>query len=269
MASNGPSNTNRAGEPPRPVCLLTDFGTSDPYVGLMKAVIQEKPPYPPVIDLTHEVPPQNETAAAFLLEYCYPDLPADAVVLLVVDPMVGTDRRIVAYETEDGPVVVAPDRGLVDGLPIDRAVDVEQPPGDRDEVSSTFHGRDWFAPTARQLSLGTPLIKLGTALELSDSASLVPKPSVQSNRVDGEVVYVDRFGNLITNIPAGEFRDRDNGVVKVGKHQIDRFVDCYGNHQGTVALVGSFQRMEIAVSGGSASDQLDAQAGDSVTLISG
>lgn len=250
----------------RPVCLLTDFGTRDPYVGLMKSVIQSNSPFPPVIDLTHEVPPQDESAAAFLLEYCYPDLPDEAVVLLVVDPMVGTERNIVAVQTSEGRTIVAPDRGLVDGLSINRAVVVEDPPGRTDTTSSTFHGRDIFAPVARHLSLGGELVKLGTEIDYGGGEPLVPEPEIENGLISGRIVYIDHFGNLVTNIKENVLTEPDTINIQVGDETIRTFEDTYGKNEGLVGLISSFERLEIALPGGSAQKKLGVSTGDEVVV---
>jgi len=232
----------------------------------MKSVIWRESPYPPIIDLTHQVPPQNEVNAAFLLNYCFDDLPEQAVLLLVVDPMVGTDRKILSVETTSGRYIVAPDRGLIDGISVERAVSVENHPYDRNKHSTTFHGRDWFAPVGRFLSLGHSMDELGPLIEYESSGSLIPEPDVEPNCIRGEIVHIDHFGNLITNIAPSQIPSGTPKYILINGEQIESFTRTYGNHSGLVGLVGSFERLEIARPGGSAAAVLEADYGTEVEL---
>ncbi len=259
---------------PAPVFLLTDFGTRDPYVGLMKAVLIQEPPRPDVVDLTHEVPPQDELSAAFLLEYALPDLPPGSVVLLVVDPGVGTDRDSLAVGLDRGKRVVAPDTGMIDGLEWQRAVRLRNTDLYRDTGVSTFHGRDRFAPAGRHLSLGGDLDELGPEVDRTPRGSPIPEPDRQGDRLIGRIVYVDRFGNLITNLTPdclpepGLPHDGANRSVtlQVGDHTVRGIRKTYGRHEEPIALVGSFERIELAVPGGSAHRRLSAGPGDTVEM---
>ena len=253
---------------PFPVVLLTDFGTQDPYVGQMKSVLQWESPYPPIIDLSHDVPSQDETAAAFLLEYSIEYCPPNSILLLVVDPFVGTERDIIAAETTQDRVVVAPDRHLIDGLDFTKVHRVLQPnvPGLKQE-SDTFHGRDWFAPAGRILALGGTLEDLGPLIDYQSRNSRVPEPEKKDSEIVGEVVYVDRFGNLITNIP-GEMVDKPNEWrVRIGDSTIEEYRQTYGKGNLPIFLEGSFKRYEIAVTGGNARKRLSVDPGDRVRFI--
>lgn len=252
-------------EAPKPVVLLTDFGTKDPYVGQMKSQLLCEPPYPPVIDLTHEVPAQNETVAAFFLEYSLPHLPADSVVLLVVDPFVGTKRNIIAAKTSTGPIVISPDRGFIDGISF-KTVHLVKSPVDG-EISQTFHGRDWFAPAGRRLALGESLESLGPKIDYSPDGSLVPKPVREEGKISGEIVHIDRFGNLITNIPSDFTEDTDRWHVSMAGKKIELFVDTYGKWDEPVVLVGSYNYYEISLPRGSAENHFNAGYGDSVQFL--
>lgn len=258
-------------ECPRPVFLMTDFGKSDPYVGLMKAVLLEGVPAPGIVDLTHEIPPQDEANAAFLLEYVVPDLPAGSVLLLVVDPEVGTDRDIVAVETEESVIVVAPETGLTEGLSRRRARRVTNEELARSNVSSTFHGRDWFAPVGRYLSHGGSFEDLGPVVRESPRPRPVPEPRVDEDRIEGTVVHVDHFGNLVTNIPVGVLEDQwsdwpGDTDVQIAGRTLGETVSTYAEAEGPTALVGSFEHLEVAIPGGSAADRLDAGTGIDVTV---
>lgn len=247
----------------RPVHLLTDFGTEDPYVGLMKSVLLNQPPYPPVVDLTHQISPQDESEAAFLLQYVVPDLPSNSIILLVVDPKVGTERDLLAVKLKAGPTVVAPDRGLTEHLEWETARLVDASNLYRDQGVSTFHGRDRFAPVGRYLATGGSLRTLGSTVERDSERRLLPDPTVRNQFVDGQIVYVDRFGNLITNIPA-DYVD-ESGTVEVNGNTLP-IVETYGGGEEAVGLVGSFKRLEIAWVDGSANEELAVGRGSQVVL---
>ncbi|MFB6346528.1 MAG: S-adenosyl-l-methionine hydroxide adenosyltransferase family protein [bacterium] len=261
-------------EEPVPVCLLTDFGTDDPYVGIMKSIIQSSAPYPPTIDLTHEVPPQDERTAAFLLEYALPSTPTNAVVLVVVDPGVGTGRDIIAVETASGRTVVAPDTGLADGLDWDRARRVTNEDLARERISSTFHGRDWFAPVGRFLSLGGNLERLGPQKDGPASDGLIPDPDNSAEEFSGEIVHVDRFGNLITNIKSERLRkefgetltENSRLFIRVAERRIEGIASTYGDADSLTGIIGSYDRLEVAMPGGSARDELGIGRGEPVTV---
>ncbi len=180
------------------IALLTDFGTTDTFVGVVKAVLLSQAPGAPLIDLTHDVPPGDVAAAALRLWQAGPWLPEGSVILAVVDPGVGTSRRAVAVSAGRFSCV-GPDNGiftfLLAGEPRAAAVEIDVPPS----AGSTFHGRDVFAPAAARLSAGAPLRRLGRAV--SDLVRL-PYPSLAATRqaFRGEVLMVDRFGNLVTSI---------------------------------------------------------------------
>lgn len=254
---------------PEPIFLVTDFGTTDPYVGLMKSVIYQQKPYPPITDLTHHIPPQNEQIAAFLLEYCLNDLPTGSIVLVVVDPGVGTDRNILVLETTRSIKVVCPDTGIADGLSWNKVVrlDTEFHPN---RASDTFHGKDFFAPAGRALSHGTPLTELGPEVERTSSESPVPTPEKDKNSVQGEVIYSDHFGNLITNIRSRDLppgvKNLDNLRVYGEDFEIEKLSETYADGNGLTALIGSFDRVELAIPGGSADNSLKDGIGLSVTV---
>lgn len=258
-------------ETPRPVFLMTDFGESDPYVGLMKAVLLEGAPTPNIVDLTHEIPPQDETNATFLLEYVVPDLPAGSVVLLVVDPEVGTERDIIAVETEESVTVVAPDTGLTEGLNWRRARLVTNDELSRATVSSTFHGRDWFAPVGRYLSRRGSFEELGPETEKNPDSYPLPEPTVGEDEIRGTVVHEDHFGNLVTNIERERLENhwsnwRNRVEVQLEDRRIQEVAPTYEEACGPAALVGSFERLEVAVPGGSAADRFDTGTGTEVVV---
>ncbi|MGM0380574.1 MAG: SAM hydrolase/SAM-dependent halogenase family protein [bacterium] len=251
---------------PGPVFLLSDFGLQDPYVGLMKGRIINREPAPRVVDLTHQVEHGNELAAAFLLEYSCPHLPEEAVVLAVVDPEVGSDRKIIAVKTVSGRYVVAPDTGLADGLDWEKAVYVENKKVFRNSDCDTFHGRDRFAPVARFLSQGGELGFLGSSVKNTERRSIVPEPVWNEGKTRGEIIYCDHFGNCITNFKRDDVPEDPLFVVQ-GK-KLTQMAGTYEKLAGPGIVFGSFNRAEIAVSRGSAAEELKLKPGMKVEIKS-
>ena len=257
---------------PHLITLLTDFGLSDVYVGVMKGVIAQVNPGVRVIDLSHEVSPQDVSAARFCLMNAYPYFPPGTVHVAVVDPGVGSTRRAIAVELEDG-FLVGPDNGLFGGvLSRHRAIAAVELTNTKfwrsGQLSSTFHGRDLFASVAAHLASGLELQALGTAIDLQGLVQL-PMLSYRSegNRVWGLVQYCDRFGNLITNIP-GSVVEGKTWVVMVGEQEIVG-VSSYSDRPSgdLVALAGSHSWVEVAVNGGSAQACLQLVYGDEVEVL--
>ena len=239
---------------PTRITLLTDFETRDGYVGAMKGVFASLAPDALVDDIGHDVPPGDVEAAAWALGAYWNRYPAGTVHVVVVDPGVGTKRDAIAIEV-DGRFMVAPDNGVVawalreaDGDAV--VVELERPA----DISSTFHGRDLFAPVAARLANGEPLSAVGTP-----KPGIVrlpwPEPVQHARGVDGVVVHVDRFGNLITNLPA-EMVSGDC-TIRVGIMEVDVH-RTYGDVPSgdLVAHVGSRGLIEIAVRDGRAAERL-------------
>ncbi|HEY9750564.1 MAG TPA: SAM-dependent chlorinase/fluorinase [Allocoleopsis sp.] len=254
------------------VTLLTDFGLSDIYVGVMKGVMAQVNPGVRVIDLTHEVPPQDIGAARFCLMNAYPYFPPGTVHVAVVDPGVGGARRAIAIELEDG-FLVGPDNGLFGGVLSQHraiaAVELTNAEFWRSgQLSSTFHGRDLFAPVAAHLASGVALQALGVAIDLASLVQLpIPGYRSEGNRVWGSVQYCDRFGNLITNIPGGAVEGQAWAIV-VGEREIAGVLSYSDRDPGVLlALVGSHGWVEVAVKEGSAEAQLQLQVGDVVEVL--
>lgn len=232
------------------ITFLTDYGTADSYVGEVKGVLAALAPGVQVVDLTHHVTPGDVRAGHFLFSQIWPRFPAGTIHLAVVDPGVGTHRLAVALRAA-GHLFVGPDNGLL--LPAAQSKAAEGvvlpvPSG----ASPTFHGRDLFAPAAAALALGTALQSLGTPL----SAPLVTldgvQPHYEGKSVVGEVIYVDRFGNLITNLTAAEVPPY--ATIEIEESSLGPLCTTFGDvAAGTaIAYLGSGGRIEIAVRGGSA-----------------
>ena len=220
------------------VTLTTDFGTADPYVGAMKGVILSINPHVSIVDISHEVRPQSILEGAFVIGNSHEFFPEGTIHVVVVDPGVGTPRIPLLLATPSA-TFVAPDNGVLTRVikkgfrrPPEVAGDcrVAVPEGYAayhltsqqfwlHPVSSTFHGRDIFAPVAAHLSLGVSAHLLG---EEVDHLAWLPQqePISDGDRLTGQVVHVDRFGNLITNIPAGELSRRNDLIIEVKGHRI-------------------------------------------------
>ena len=269
---------------PSPLIILTtDFGTSDPYVGLVKGVVLGINPNITLVDVTHEIAPQNVLQGAFLLGNSYGFFPAHSIHLAVVDPGVGTARRPVLLDTPQGRFI-GPDNGilsyvlLANGQPAPTKVgQVALPPQCRAyhltnprfwlrPLSSTFHGRDLFGPVAAHLSLGVSPRELGE--EISSLICLpVATPEWDDSRVLGRVVHIDRFGNLVTDLRASLFQDNERVMVQVGGREIQGLSAGYAEGREILALIGSCNTLEVAVKNGSAVARLGSRIGDAVTVV--
>jgi S-adenosyl-L-methionine hydrolase (adenosine-forming) len=260
---------------PRPViALLTDFGTHDHYAGSMKGVALGICPDLTLVDITHEVPPHDVLAGALALAACFRDFPSGTIFLVVVDPGVGSSRRGIAADAGEYRFV-APDNGVLtlalEAAPARKIVELTERRYARPTVSRTFEGRDRFAPAAAWLARGIELSALGRpagAIHRLD----VPRPAIAPDRLSGEVIRVDRFGNLITNIDRKIFDTLAEGgalEIRVGAHAVVRVVSTYADvGAGEVcALFGSSDHLEVAVNGSSAASQLDVGRGAPVHIV--
>jgi S-adenosylmethionine hydrolase len=249
------------------IVLLTDFGRTDAYAGVLHGVIAAVDPLVRVVDLTHDVPPQDVRAGAFLLLTAYRDFPPGTVFLAVVDPGVGSERAILAVRAADY-LFVGPDNGLLrwaveDAGGADEAVRVESVAHRRPRVSNTFHGRDIMAPAAAHLSAGVALRDLGPPAGGLAGAPL-PRPLPGPQGLSGEVLHVDRFGNCITNFPPlpGDVRLAGRRARRAGTYAAGA-----SDHPGEpVTLLGSAGFLEVALPGGSAAAALGVAPGASAIL---
>lgn len=258
----------------RPViALLTDFGTRDHYAGTMKGVALGICPDATLVDVTHDIPPHDVLGGALELAASYKYFPSGTIFLAVVDPGVGSQRRAIAAESA-GYRFVAPDNGVLTlalrESPPKRVVELTERRYARPTVSRTFEGRDRFAPAAAWLAKGVELSALGRPLT-SWHVLPVPEPAIESDRVTGEVLRVDRFGNLVTNVDRRAFeRLAAVGAIEIsaGTHAVEKVVATYAEvEQGAVcALFGSTDHLEIAVSGGNAAERLGLARGAPITI---
>ncbi len=252
------------------ITLLTDFGTRDGYVGVMKGVISAIHPLATLDDVSHDVAPGNIRGAALALSRYWKVYPEGTVHLAVVDPGVGTERRALAIEA-DRRFLVLPDNGLVTPILDEalqwRATSLEDPRFIRRGGSRTFHGRDVFAPAAGYLARGVHISLLGPRVE--DPFRLEePVPVEEEGGIVGEVISADRFGNLITNVP-GERLSGARGVELAGRRL--SVVRTYGEAAPLqpVALVNSDGRLEVAARDGSALEVLGVGIGAPVRVLPG
>ena len=268
------------------ITLLTDFGNADAYVGVMKGVILGIDPSATVVDLTHDVPPQDILQGAFLLGTAWQAFPAGTIHVAVVDPGVGTDRRALLVQG-GGHTFLAPDNGLLSFvLPRDEGKgDPFQPyTGQvpkgytahsltnqrywRHPVSTTFHGRDIFAPVAAHLSTGVPADELGEGVTTLVRLA-VTEPRWNREELAGLVMHIDRFGNVVTSIPEALTNGGQVLTIELGGQSIQGLVATYGAGVGLVALIGSNGYLEIAVRDGRAAQLLGVKVGDEVRVRRG
>jgi S-adenosylmethionine hydrolase len=256
------------------VALLTDFGTVDHYVGAMKGVLLGICPDATLVDLTHDIPPHDVLTAALELAATCRYFPPATIFLVVVDPGVGSGRRGVALEAGDYRFV-APDNGVLTcvlgDLKAKRSVELTERRYARPTVSRTFEGRDRFAPAAGWLAKGVDLAALGRPLATLTRLD-VPSPRVATECLAGEVMRVDRFGNLVTNIDRRtfeQFRGSAGIRVEAGPHSVERLVSTYADAPpGAVcALFGSTDHLEIACNGASAHARLALGRGAEVRVL--
>ncbi len=256
------------------ISLMTDFGIKDGNVGVMKGVIWNICPQAQISDLSHMVGPQNIPEAALILFRSAPYFPKDSIHVVVVDPGVGTTRRPMAARIGDQ-LYVGPDNGTITML-LERAEAAKQPcefvrldnPQYRlPEVSHVFHGRDIFAPAAGHLAAGVPFNALGASF--ADPVRLdLPKPVTTPHGLRGEVIHIDHFGNVASNIRiehlAAVLPYKDKVIVRIGSAEVHGLVDTFGERPAgdLVALLGSTGHLIVSVVNGSAAQKLGAKVGD-------
>jgi len=261
---------------PPPIVLLTDFGFRDSYVGVMKGVIRNICRHADVIDLSHNIVPQDVAEAAFVLAASYRYFPADTIFTCVVDPGVGTDRAVLCLEANEQ-VFLAPDNGLLSVIaegsaePTIHRVTAEE--YFLKDGSTTFHGRDIFAPVAAHLAEGMEADKLGPRVRNMERLQLPNPVRTADGSLRGEIIYIDQFGNLITNIRDATIertfsRGREGLEVRVKRRSTSGLARAYADSpEGElVALIGSSGYLEVAVNKGSAAQLLGCERGDSVTV---
>ena len=250
------------------VAFLSDFGTRDHYAGTLKAVVLGLCPDANLVDIGHEIPAHDVLAGALELAACYKYFPSGTIFLVVVDPGVGSSRRGIAADCGDYKFV-APDNGVLSAVfretPPKKVVELTERKYARPTVSRTFEGRDRFAPAAGWLAKGVALVSMGKSITNYHVIDL-PSPEVAADHITGEVVRVDRFGNLITNIDRKTLEQFAGGrpiAVTLADRDIPRIVATYAEAPAgeLCALFGSTDHLEIAVNAGDAARELGLSRG--------
>lgn len=256
------------------ITLITDFGIRDGYVGAMKGVILKINPQVRLVDITHEVSPQDIFEAGFILKNSYRYFPDGSIHLVVVDPGVGSKRRAILVEAGDH-FFIGPDNGVFTFIyeleRIKKIVELTNKKYFLPHISNTFHGRDIFAPAAAYLSKGIPLEDLGEIC--NDVVRFdIPEPETERGIIKGVILHVDRFGNLISNIPEVLFRE----LVGKGMHEISIGGEVLGDIKGSysevkeeqaLALFGSSGYLEISVRGQDAREKLKVNKGSEIKVV--
>ncbi len=260
------------------ISLMTDFGIKDGNVGVMKGVIWGIAPHAQISDLSHMIQPQNIREAALILARSAPYFPEDSVHVVVVDPGVGTARRPMAAKI-GSQFYVGPDNGTITLL-LERAEDegwqtefvhLDKPQYWLDKISHVFHGRDIFAPAAGHLASGVSLAELGTRI-LDPVRLALPKPEQTGHGWRGEIIHIDHFGNLASNIRiehlAEALKHMDKVTVTLAGEVIRGMVNTFGERQpgDLVALMGSTGNLIVSVVNGSAAERIGVKTGDPIDV---
>jgi hypothetical protein len=258
----------------RIITLTTDFGLSDGFVGMMKGVILAINPNASIVDITHDIAPQNVEQGAFLFASAVKYFPANAIHVVVIDPGVGGARRPLAMQIGET-IFVAPDNGVLTlaatnhQAPV-RAIHLTKGKYWLPRVSNTFHGRDIFAPVAAHLSLGVPIDALGEPIDDWARLSWCAAAFRSGDAIAGRIVHIDRFGNLVTNIGEEMLTgmDRTRMVVHVAGQRVRGVRRTYADASRgeLMALISSSWQLELAVREGSAAQMLGSRIGDGVSV---
>jgi S-adenosylmethionine hydrolase len=279
LAMIGLTPASSAHAAPEPVIgLFTDYGWDDPYVAQLKGVILTINPNARLLDITHSVTPFNVIEGAYLLDQCAEEFPAGTIFVAVVDPQVGTDRDPILLETTKEKFFVGPDNGLFTQVlareGFSRAWILDKPEFFRaGDTSRTFHGRDIFGPVAAHLAAGTDPERLGTPVK---TLVLLPdnEPTFSDGLISSKVLHIDRYGNVILNLPsdsdlAAKIKDGNLVKISIGRENYSApLVKTYGEvEKGRLLLLyGGSGLLEISVNQGSAARQLRVEPGTSVFL---
>ncbi|HEY0459753.1 MAG TPA: SAM-dependent chlorinase/fluorinase [Pyrinomonadaceae bacterium] len=251
------------------IALLTDFGNRDYFVGAMKGVILSINENVHLIDITHEIEPQNIKSASFNLRACYKNFTVGTIFVAVVDPGVGSARRAILVETEDY-FFIAPDNGLL-GFVFEGTVDfrVFELTDERffaGEISRTFHGRDVFAPVAAHLSNGVAADEFGAQIEDFVRFEENAPRKISEAEIEAEIIETDRFGNLITNLKREDLPEEF--TLLIGETRIEKLKSYFAESaRGEIFMIfGSAGYLEIAVFKDSAKNLLHAETGQKILV---
>jgi S-adenosyl-L-methionine hydrolase (adenosine-forming) len=248
------------------ITLTTDFGLSDPFVGIMKGVILAISPNAQLVDISHDISSYNIAEAIFVVESMYRYFPRGTVHIVVIDPGVGSSRRPLAAAAR-GHLFVAPDNGVLSTVLETEAYHIKNDRLFLNSVSQTFHGRDIFAPVAAHLAGGTPIDLVGPRIR-DFVRKPFPTPRHIGGKIIGSVLWIDKFGNVITNVRRSDLST--NFTIRVGGLPIERL--CANFSEGEpgefVAIEGSTGYIEIALNRGSAADRLQITSGAEIEVES-
>jgi len=257
------------------ISLLTDFGTQDGYTGVMKGVIYRISPDAQIADISHTIRPQNVLEGSLVWTRSYSYFPEGTIHVAVIDPGVGTHRRAIAARLGLY-FFVCPDNGLItpileeaekNGDPVEIVV-LDQPRFWLPQVSTVFHGRDIFAPVSAYLANGVPLKEFGTPIN-DPARQHLPEPRAFQGGWRGEVINIDHFGNLGTNVTREQLKGIQNIRVRAGDHEIDGLVKTFGEKAAgeLVSLIDSDNCLAISIVNGNAAKELGLDIGDPVEVI--
>lgn len=252
------------------ITLCTDFGYEDSYVATMKGVILNINPRATIVDITHNIVSHNIAISAFVVNSYYKYFPKGTIHMVVVDPGVGGKRRNIIVKTKNY-LFIGPDNGVFTYILFDQPFECYEIKM-RKEVSKTFYGRDVFAPVSARLSLKWDRSVIGK--RINDPTRIpIPAPVIKTNSISGEVIYIDHFGNLITNIP-GNMVSEQYGINKtinilVKGIKIKGIKETYEQceHSLPCAIINSFNLLEIAINSGSAHEKFGVERGDKVKVL--
>lgn len=252
------------------IVFLSDFGLKDEYVGVVKGVISSINPQVRIVDLCHHIPAQNVSWAGLVLYKSYRYFPPNTIFLSVVDPGVGSERRVIILQADDY-CFLAPDNGLLTliyrNLKVRKLVQVQIEKFSLKPLSSTFQARDVFAPISAYLSKGKPLSSFGPEIEEIELIDYL-WPEFGTQEVLARVIHIDGFGNLITNLERKEFQKLgwQEVEITIKEKRIDGIASCYSEGRDLVAVWESRDLLEIAVPKGSAAQKLKVGLGEGVRL---
>lgn len=251
------------------ITLITDFGQNDGFVGTMKGVILSINPKAIIVDISHEILPQDIEAGAFVLNSSYKYFPIGTIHVVIIDPGVGSNRKILVVQSNNF-FFIAPDNQVLKYIFHSHetltVIEVLNKQFFLNKISQTFHGRDIFAPVAAHLSMGVNIEQLGRRIKNYDRG-LIDQPIITKSSIIGKIVNCDKFGNLTTNIPA-ELLNKPIIQIQIGSIRIACLSKSYSEVKVNqpIAIIGSAGYLEIAIRNGNARQQLSAERGDIVTI---
>jgi S-adenosylmethionine hydrolase len=263
----------------KPVNLITltsDFGLDDPFVGQVKGAILRHNINARIVDLTHNISPHNILGGAVTIRASYHSFPPGTVHLVVVDPGVGSQRKIIAMRADDH-LFIAPDNGTLTLILRDRKIQDCHRLASRSllpsEVSATFHGRDIMAPVAAALAGGMPLARVGPVIPVAECVQLdIPKTVCDENGITGRIISIDRFGNIRTTITTAnlsQYQPSSFAGIFIGTHEISAISGTYSDvaEGELLAVIDSAGHLEIAANRGNAASKTGSRIGDPVTVV--